>query len=160
MPDYIDGYQGKNIDELYLEYFKTVEHGALSGLYQIIPHVDLIKVFGYRPGKPVLSLMGNLLEIIKEKSLAVEINTNGLYKPVGEIYPALEILQACFKLGIPITIGSDAHRSEDVGRSFDAACALAYKAGYRRIATFHQKELVLRNMDGTQISPRIKGNIA
>lgn len=160
LPDYIDGYQGKNIDELYQEYFKTVEHAALSGIYQIIPHVDLIKVFGFRPSKPVLSIMGSLLEIIKEKDLALEINTNGLYKPVAEIYPAFEILEVCFKLGIPITIGSDAHRFEDVGRSFDAACALAYKAGYRQIATFHKKEMIMRELGTGQISSKIKGNIA
>jgi histidinol-phosphatase (PHP family) len=147
LPDYTDGYRGKNIDDLYIEYFKTVEHAALSDLYQIIPHLDLIKVFGYRPRKPAVSLIGNLLEIIKEKSLAIEINTNGLYKPVGEIYPAREILQKCFKLGIPITIGSDAHRYEDVGRSFNAACALAYQVGYRQIATFRQKELIMQNLD-------------
>ncbi len=81
-----------------------------------MPHLDVIKVFDYRPQKPVLSLMGNLLQIIKEKSLAVEINTNGLNKPVGEIYPAYDILLACFNLGIPVTFGSDAHQSEDVGR--------------------------------------------
>lgn len=146
-PDYQDGYQGNNIDELYIKYFKTVEHAALSGLYQIIPHLDLIKVFGYRSEKPVLSLMGNLLQIIKEKSLAVEINTNGLNKPVGEIYPAYDILRACFNLGIPVTFGSDAHQSEDVGRQFDTASELIYNVGYRQIATFHKKKLIMRDLD-------------
>ncbi|HHT62821.1 MAG: histidinol-phosphatase HisJ family protein [Bacillota bacterium] len=160
MLDYIEGYRGRNIDELYLEYFKTVEDAALSGLYQILPHLDLIKIFGFRPKKPVLSLMGNLLEIIKEKSLAIEINTGGLFKPVEEIYPGIEILQACFKMGIPITIGSDAHSYKEVGRSFDAACALAYKVGYRQIATFRQRELIMHDLDQKKNSPLIKGNIA
>ncbi|MEL7565357.1 MAG: histidinol-phosphatase HisJ family protein [Dehalobacterium sp.] len=150
-PDYKYEYQGKNIDELYIQYFKTLEHAALSGLYQIIPHLDLIKIFNYRPEKPVLSLMGNLLEIIKEKTLAVEINTNGLNKPVGEIYPAYEILLTCFNLGIPVTFGSDAHQSEDVGRQLDAAFKLAYNVGYRQIATFHKKKMIMRDLDEKQL---------
>lgn len=159
VPDYQDEYRGKNIDELYMQYFKTVEHAALSGLYQVIPHLDLIKVFGYRPQKPVLSLMGNLLQIIKEKSLAIEINTNGLYKPVEEIYPSYDILLACFNLGIPVTFGSDAHQSEDVGRKFDKALELAYKVGYRQIATFYQKKLIMRDLDEKQLPSRKKSNI-
>lgn len=160
MPDYIDEYQKRNIDELYMEYFKTVEHAALSGLYQIIPHLDVIKVFGFRPRKPILSLMGDLLQVIKEKSLTVEINTNGLYKPVEEIYPSYDILRACFHLGIPVTFGSDAHRWEDTGRKMDAACALAYRIGYRQVATFHKKERIMKKLDDKQIHAVIKGNIA
>lgn len=146
LPDYQNEYRSKDIDELYIQYFKTVEDAALSGLYQVLPHLDLIKVLGYRPQKPVLSLMDNLLQIIKDKSLAIEINTNGLYKPVAEIYPSYDILSACFKLGIPVTIGSDAHQWENVGRNFDMALALAYKAGYRQIATFDKKKMVIRDL--------------
>ncbi|MGI6677587.1 MAG: histidinol-phosphatase HisJ family protein [Dehalobacterium sp.] len=146
-PDYKKGYRDRDIDDLYRQYFHTVEQAVLSGFYQIIAHIDLIKVFGYRPKKPVLMLMGGLLEIIKEKSIAIELNTNGFFKPVGEIYPSFEILQQCRKMGIPVVFGSDAHQFDQVGRKIEEAAAMAYQAGYRQIATFKQKELILRDLD-------------
>lgn len=151
-PDYKMGYQDKDIDELYRQYFQTVEQAALSGFYQVMPHLDLIKVFGYRPQKSVLTLMGGLLEIIREKSLAIELNTNGLYKPVGEIYPSCEILQASCKMDIPVIFGSDAHQCDQVGRKIEDAAALAYRVGYRQFATFHKKELILRDLDQLAIT--------
>jgi len=146
LPEHVERYNGKNIDDVYREYFETVKHAASSGLYQIMAHLDLMKVFGFRPKKRVLSLMGDLLEIIKERSLVVEINTNGLFKPVGEIYPALDILKRCFELEIPVTLSSDAHRWEDVGRELEAARSLAKKVGFRQIATFEQGKMILKKI--------------
>jgi histidinol-phosphatase (PHP family) len=64
----------------------------------------------------------------------VELNTAGLHKPVGEIYPDAALLEEFCRLGVPITFGSDAHRPEDVARDFDRAALLALAAGYTEYA--------------------------
>jgi histidinol-phosphatase (PHP family) len=61
---------------------------------------------------------------------AVEINTSGWRKPVGEVYPAAALLASAAALGIPLTFGSDAHAPADVGADFDRAVGLARAAGY------------------------------
>ena len=143
MPDYKDSWQGElNIDQIYQLYFASVEDAAASGLYQVLPHLDVIKLYGFRPSQPVLTLMGSLLETIREESLVVEINTAGLFKPVGEIYPQREILAACCRMEIPVTFGSDAHTAADVGREFAAAVDLAREIGFRRYVTLADKEKV------------------
>ena len=51
--------------------------------------------------------------------LAAEISTAGLRKPVGELYPDLDLLRAFVRAGAPVTLASDAHEPDLVGENFD-----------------------------------------
>jgi histidinol-phosphatase (PHP family) len=73
---------------------------------------------------------------VAESGVAIEINTAGLYKDVEEIYPASDFLQLACEAGVPLTINSDAHAPEEVGRAFRAAVALAKSAGYKEVVRF------------------------
>ncbi|MBC7346052.1 MAG: histidinol-phosphatase HisJ family protein [Clostridia bacterium] len=142
-PDYREGYQAWEIDELYREYFRVVAQAAQSGLFDVIGHLDLVKVFGYRSRRPVVELAAAALQAIADAGLAVEINTAGLFKPAAEIYPAEELLRACLARGIPITFGSDAHRAAEVGRELWRAAALARRVGYRSYVRFRRRRAEL-----------------
>jgi len=147
MSDYRSRWQEESdVANIYRAYFQTVTRAAKSGLFQILPHLDLIKVFGYRPAGPALPLLGKLLETLRDLGLVVEINTAGLYKPVQEIYPSPTILAACCRLGIPVSFGSDAHQAGHVGRSFADARHLALSAGYRHFVTLHQKKRIVHRI--------------
>jgi len=111
-------------DNYYRKYFKAVEKAAASGLFDIIGHFDLIKIFNMRPQADVRTLAAAALKTIKEQGLVVEINTNGRYKPVKEFYPELKLLETMNEMGIPFTLGSDAHAPDAVGRDLAEACAL------------------------------------
>ena len=71
--------------------------------------------------------------------MVVEMNTAGLYKPIGEIYPALFILEKARNLGLEISLGSDAHKPQEVGRSFDVALSLARRAGFQNLIAFEKR---------------------
>ena len=59
-----------------------------------------------------------LLEAVRERGMALEINTSGFdYR--GNPFPADWIISTAIRMGIPLSPGSDAHRPEDVGRYFD-----------------------------------------
>ena len=58
-----------------------------------------------------------VLQAVKEKGIALEINTAG-FSNRGAPYPAPFILQEAIKLRIPLLPGSDAHHPKDVGRHF------------------------------------------
>lgn len=136
---YIDGYKNWDIFELYARYFDLVAEAAGTGLFDIIGHFDLIKKYNFRPERDIAPLVEKALSAIKEAGVAVEINTAGLRKPVGEIYPSLDILRRCYRADIPITFGSDAHRPEEVGKDFDIALAYAKEVGYGSVVVFNKR---------------------
>src|SRR5690554_6181818 len=87
----------KDPDEMYREYFRRIEMAASSGLFNIIGHLDLIKIFGVRPKTDVLELADQALQVIRENGLVIELNTAGRFKPVGEYYPEEKILQEAWR---------------------------------------------------------------
>ncbi len=44
--------------------------------------------------------------------MAIEVSTAGLRKPVGEIYPARDLLEMFVGAGKPVALSSDAHEPE------------------------------------------------
>ena len=70
------------------------------------------------------------LRAIKAAGVAIELNTAGWRKPVGEAYPAPDLLAQAAALGIPLAFGSDAHHPADVGADFGRAATLARECGY------------------------------
>jgi len=134
-PRHIDGYDHRDIDDVWVDYFQLVGDAAESGLFTILGHLDLMKRFGYRPTKTLETELTHLVDRIAHAGVLVEINTAGLHKPVGEAYPTLDILRRLCQAGVAITFGSDAHRPENVGRDFEHAAELARGAGFTSFAS-------------------------
>ncbi len=87
--------------------------------------------------------------------MCIEINTSGLRKPARELYPGREILAMAKELGIPLTLGSDAHQPDDVGRDFDVAYPLLKEFGNGEIATFTKRKrtMVRLNENHSRLNP-------
>ncbi len=138
-PIFVHRYDPSKIDQIFEQYFDAVRMSAESRLFDIIGHCDLPKKFGHRPSKDLRERIRAMLEAIKKNDLCIEINTSGLRKPVKEIYPGEEILTIARELNIPLTIGSDAHSPEDVGRDFVLATELVERFGNGHIAIFENR---------------------
>ena len=144
-PKHISEYQKWNITQLYKKYFSLVQQCAKSRLFNIIGHPDLIKKFGYKPKTNITDVYLTTIEAIKDSNACVEVNTSGLRAPCREIYPNKQFLKMCFNNEAPITLGSDAHTPEDVGKNFDQALKLIKEVGYQNIARFtHRKPELVR----------------
>ena len=133
---------GADPDRVWRTYFETLGEAARSGLFDVLAHPDLVKVWGRetpRPDGDLRRFYDLAMDGIAESDVAIEVSTSGLRKPVGEIYPAPPFLRACRLAGVPVLINSDAHAPEDVGRDFDRAAAVARDAGYRETAAFAQR---------------------
>lgn len=140
-PDYRDRFGHQDIDEVYADYFDLVGQAANTGLFDIVGHVDLVKIWGHRPVKRnVIDYMEPVLKNIKRAGLVVEINSAGLRKPVGEIYPQQKIIDAMFAANIPVTLGSDAHHPDQVGEGLAQARMAAARAGYRYVTGFDRRQ--------------------
>src|SRR5262245_38914648 len=118
-------WEGLSVDEVWRRYFDALGELAASGHVDVLAHPDLPKIFGRRPEGG--------LEYPALEGVALEISTNGRYKPVGELYPDPAFLEAA---KAPITLASDAHVPENVGRDFDHAVELARAAGYETVTVF------------------------
>ncbi|AFM42662.1 histidinol phosphate phosphatase HisJ family [Desulfosporosinus acidiphilus SJ4] len=126
----------KEADRLYRDYFDLVTRAAQSGLFTTIGHFDLIKIFGIRPTSDILILADEALTAAAEQGLALEVNTNGRYKPVREFYPERRLMEEIKRRGIDFTLGSDAHSAEIVGRDLDEAILILRQIGVRNVTGF------------------------
>jgi histidinol-phosphatase (PHP family) len=123
----------------YERYYALIIEAAASGLYDIIGHFDMPKRLGIESPKSLVDARSRALSAIQENHLAMDVNTSGLRK-AGEIYPAPEILEQTFSLGIPITLGSDAHRPDEVAADFETTIDLLKRIGYRGCTGFEQRK--------------------
>ena len=139
-PEFIGGWKDKNIDDIWQAYFEATEAMTRSGKFDIVGHLDLIKVFKFMPKKDVRVLAKDVLKAIKETNMVMEINTAGLRKPIGEMYPSRALLEEAYALDIPITFSSDAHAVEQIGAGYELATTLAKDIGYTKAVTFQERD--------------------
>lgn len=139
-PEFIGVYKNKNIDLIWEEYFEAVKQMAKANLFDIVGHIDLIKVFNFLPKKDIKVIAAPALKEIKKSNMVLEINPAGLRKPIKEQYPSKEILEVAFDLDIPITFGSDAHEINQIGFKYDEVKNLALEVGYTQCVTFENRE--------------------
>jgi histidinol-phosphatase (PHP family) len=139
-PQYIGNFHTKNIDKIWEDYFATISLLAKSGHFDIIGHLDLIKIFNYLPKKDIIQIAKKTMKDIKKANIAIEINSAGFRKPIKEQYPSKELLQLAFELDIPITFGSDAHTISQVGDGYEKAKQIALDIGYTTCLTFEKRD--------------------
>ena len=138
-PEFIGRYDEMDIDEIWEKYFDAVTKMAQSGYFDIVGHLDLIKVFKFMPTRNIVDIAKKALEAIKQADMTLELNVAGYRKPIGEPYPSRELLEEAHALAIPVTFSSDAHTPEQVGLFSDEITQLAHDAGYRECAYFEKR---------------------
>lgn len=139
-PDRTERYAQWRLEDLWERYFDDLIAAGRSGLADVIAHADLVKKFYGRPETPVGHLYRSAAEALSGAGMAVEVNTAGLRKPCAEMYPSLEFLAELRRADVPATIGSDAHRPQEVGADGDLAVALLREAGYRSVVVFRNRQ--------------------
>jgi histidinol-phosphatase (PHP family) len=137
----VDGEEPRLLDAVGVEeawrlYFETLAAAARSGLFDSLSHPDLVKIFGARTES---FDYGPVVDAIADSGVAVEVSTAGLRKPVGELYPHPQFLAACRERDVPVTLASDAHSPDVVGRDFDRALELLRAEGYDTVTVFEQR---------------------
>jgi histidinol-phosphatase (PHP family) len=141
-----DGYDiwlSSSPDQVWAAYFEALGEAAASGLFDVLAHPDLVKVWGKdrpAPPRPLRDYYEIAIERIAAADVAIEVSTAGLRKPVGEIYPARELLDMCLEAGKPVTLSSDAHEPEAIGHAYDAAVTYLRDAGVQRLCVFECRE--------------------
>jgi len=136
---YLGNYAAWDIDALYARYFDLVGASAETGLFDTIGHADLIKKFGHRPRGDQSAAYARVASRLAQAGVCIEVNTAGLRKPVGEMYPHHDLLQACHQAGVQTTLGSDAHAPNEVAADLQSAIDLMRSVGYSRFVRYERR---------------------
>jgi histidinol-phosphatase (PHP family) len=134
---------GGDPDRVWGRYFETLGEAARSGLFDILAHPDLVKVWGAgrpRPDGDLRRFYDLAMDGIAETRPAIEVSTAGLRKPAGEIYPAAGFLEMALDAGCPVALSSDAHVPEHIGHAYDEALAYLDDLGVKELCVFERRE--------------------
>ncbi len=140
-----------NPDEVWSRYFTALAECARSGLFDILAHPDLVKVWGGArplPERDPRFFYEPAVEAIAESGIAVEVSTAGLRKPVGEIYPAPAFAEMCVEAGAVFALSSDAHLPAQVGFGYDRAAEFLADLGVEEICVFERRQRRLEPLSG------------
>jgi histidinol-phosphatase (PHP family) len=130
-------------EKVWRRYFETLGEAARSGLFDILAHPDLVKVWGPqrpRPEGDLRRFYDLAMDGIADSDVVIEVSTAGLRKPVGELYPAPAFLEMCLEAGRPVALSSDAHVPEDLGHRYEEAVEQLHSMGVTEIADFSRRQ--------------------
>ncbi len=134
-----DEWRHRSIEAVYAEYFRLLVDAAHTGLFDVLAHPDVVKVFGHRPDGDLTPLYDTVVEAVARSGTCAEVSTAGWRKQSGELYPAAGLLSRLRRKNVPIVISSDAHFVEHIGYAFDRAETVVRDAGYTRRCVFTRR---------------------
>ncbi|MEA2403449.1 MAG: histidinol-phosphatase family [Thermoleophilaceae bacterium] len=138
-----DVWRSADPDKVWKRYFETLGEAARTGMFDVLAHPDLVKVWGAegpQPGGDLRRFYDLAMDGIADSDVAIEVSTAGLRKPAGEIYPARPFLEMCLEAGRPVALTSDAHTPNDLAYRYDDALELLESVGVGEIAVFERRE--------------------
>jgi len=109
--------------KLYKIHTSHVCQAIESQLFDIVAHLDNLKVFCYRPDEKLLQdCYEKVAATLRQHNIATELNTGLSYRaPIEEACTSPKYLQTLAKYQIPMTLSSDAHYPDDLGTNLDFA---------------------------------------
>jgi histidinol-phosphatase (PHP family) len=124
-------------------YFDLLRRMIATGLFDIVAHPDALRRGAFQPKHCMEQEHRDTARLLREKGMAIELNTGGLRRGAGSVYPERSFLAACVAEEVPVTLGSDAHVPGDVGRDYDKAFQLLADLGVTEVATYDKRRLVM-----------------
>jgi histidinol-phosphatase (PHP family) len=127
-------------------------HRKQGRVFDVLGHLDLAKrytqrFFGCHDVAPYGTLIDEILRACLDAGLTPEINTSTLRQGLDETMPGPATVRRYAALGgTAMTLGSDAHRAEDIAAGFDLARDLLADAGLR-LAVFQGRERREESLD-------------
>lgn len=140
-PDTKAYFEKHHLHTLYNQFFDTVERAIRSRLFDIVAHLDNIKVFNYRLDEnEQLPYYEKIAKALVDTNTATEVNAGLYYRyPVQEMCPSPLYLQTLLRYGVPITVSSDAHFPNDLGNYVEENIRTLRNHGAAHIATFEKR---------------------
>ena len=145
-PYYPEFYEGRSDEEAYREYFSSIlDNLKAFNNFDVYGHMDYVVRYGktrdenycYNRYRDVLD---QILETLIEKEKGIELNTGASRYGLKDLNPCTDILKRYRELGGEIiTIGSDAHKPDNIAEGFDRAAQVLTSCGFRYYTTFEKR---------------------
>lgn len=145
---YYMNFDDESVDymDLLSQYFEWVLKLAQWGNFDSLAHLTYpLRYIVGNYGKPVdmsrfNEIIDEILITLVRNEKALEINTSGLRKPIGETSPTEDIVKRFRQLGGKyITVGSDAHYAEHLGAGIEEGYNMALRSGFDKIAVYQDR---------------------
>ncbi len=144
----VDAVYRGDVQRLVEDYYRLMEYLAAwargLGVPVVVGHLDKVKQWNvggryFSEAAPwYREAVERALRAIRGADIPIEVNTAGLRRPIGAPFPSEWILRRCWELGIPVTIGADAHQPADVAAGFEEALKLLRSISYQEILVLGQ----------------------
>ena len=131
-------------EKINLEYIDKLSKLVETDFFDVTAHFDNQRVL-FRPNTPnysqkVWQKLLTLLDKIKNKGMAIEINTSGTLKGIESQFPSEKIVKEIILRDIPVLLGSDAHSPEYIGYMFEEFIGNAKKWGLTHLCKYEKRE--------------------
>jgi len=142
-------FEGRSEAKAYRSYFDAVLDAVKAGGFEVLAHLDYVKTRGvefYGPFDPsrFREQIEAILRALIDKGMGLEVNTAGLRRKVQEAMPGPTILRWYKELGGElVTIGSDAHRPQQLGFGLGEGLQALEEAGFSFIARYERRKPML-----------------
>lgn len=140
---YFLDYAHEDVDALLERYFTTLLHIAAQDCYDVLGHITYpLRYIEGDAGIPVdiaryRDCIAEIFRTVIGKRKGIELNTSGYRQAYGKPFPDAELLRLYRDLGGKLlTLGSDAHKPEDVAGGIAEGAALAKSVGFDRITYY------------------------
>jgi histidinol-phosphatase (PHP family) len=145
-PELQEKFQEYDLVELYKNHFETVKKAARSGLFDIVAHLDNLKVFNYRPNEDLLiDSYKEVAQALVEMDVATEINPGLYYRyPVKEMCPSSRFIDILVDYGVLFTTSSDSHFPNDIGIFSDQIKNMLLERNVSKVATFKNRQRIMK----------------
>lgn len=140
---YFTDYDNSDVRKLFADYLGEVLRLVNWGKFDTLAH--LTYPLRYINGEKGYNLdtedfgeeIEKVLRELVNRELALEINTSGLRQKINRTLPDLFCLKLYKSLGGELlTVGSDSHRAEDIGKGITNGLELAKQAGFSKYCIY------------------------
>ncbi|CAH2213007.1 histidinol-phosphatase HisJ family protein [Tepidibacter aestuarii] len=141
-----DFFKGKTQRQSYMNYFESIKRCIENyDNYDVYGHLDYIVRYGNFDNKELKyedfkKIIDEILGLIIEKGKGIEVNTAGFRYNLKTTHPNIDILRRYIEMGGKvITLGSDAHRPNELCSDFEKTIKILKGIGVNKIAQFKNR---------------------
>ena len=142
--------QGKTLDEYNYKYYEEIYKVIQKySDYSILGHLDHIQRYNETiyPFEKSREIITEILKKVIEDGKGIEVNTSSFRYGLKDLTPERNILKLYYELGGKIiTIGSDAHKAENVGDHIPYIQSELKKIGFTHICTFDKMKPIFHEL--------------
>ncbi len=153
-------FAGKRLEDAIDTYFRSWRQAVESGLFDVMAHPDYFRRhLGLTHQMPIAweqygSAVYDAIDSLRSHRVGFSVNASGLRHGIGDVYPISGFIEAAREAGVEtVTVGSDSHKVEDLGRNTLRCAERLEDAGYAHISTFENRRNRRVSLSDVRVKP-------